>query len=170
MPTPRPDLSRLSISQLAQVTGRDRRTITKALAGLKPRSMDGRAKLCEPRAALERIYLGQERLSVVDEQARLAKERADAQYLKNAEARGELVPARTMDTALIALASVIGGRLESLGSRLAPALAAEGTLARCQELVDEAVASALLELAQSADEAQKRSNGKDLSGATPAGG
>lgn len=169
MPTPGPDLSLLSISQLAIITGRDRRTITKLLAGMRPASAEGRAKLYEPPAALERIYLGQERLSVADEQARLHKARADAQEIRNARDRADLVPADATDRATIALATVVSARLQSLGARLAPALAAETTRARCQEIVDGAAEEALRELAESAEEARTRTNA-GASGARAAGG
>lgn len=92
MPTTGPDLSQLSISQLAELVGKDRRTVTKLLRGLVPLADGGRSKVYGSRAALERIYLGVERLDVAEEQARLARARAEAQELKNREALGELLP------------------------------------------------------------------------------
>ena len=168
MPAPKADLSRLSISQLATATGRDRRTIVKALAGLEPSSKRGRAKVYKAQAALEHIYLGQERLSLADEQARLASERADAEYLKNAQLRGNLISPDSTDRALIALATVVSSRLQSLGTRTAPALAAERSRAKCQGIVDEAVADALLELADGGQEAQARLDGPGHGGASAA--
>ncbi len=130
--------------------------VTKLLRGLEPLSSHGRAKLYDARAALEKIYLGQRRLSAADEQARLAKEKADAQALKNARERGELVGADGMDRGLIALASMVGTRFQLLGVRTARALAAETTPIGCQKIVDEAVEAALLELSQAGEEASSR--------------
>jgi len=83
----------------------------------------------------------------------LAKEQADAQELKNAEARGELVSADQIEGAMIWLTTSLSARLQSLGVRIAQELAAEGTAAGCQGIVDEQVNAALNELADGADRA-----------------
>ena len=54
----------------------------------------------------------------------------------------------------IALATVVGSRFQGLGARTGTALAAASTPARCQEIVDQAVAEALHELADAAGDAK----------------
>ncbi|MHC4934126.1 MAG: hypothetical protein ACYTGV_18285, partial [Planctomycetota bacterium] len=121
----------------------------------EPVARDGRTIWYPATAALERVYLGEE-LDLTRERARLAKEQADAQELKNAQARGELIPPEEMDRAVIALNTVVSSRMQGLGVALAPKLAAEGNRAHCQEIVDGAVATALHELADAATEAGAR--------------
>ena len=53
MPTHGPDLSRLSLSQLAAISGRDRRTVRKRLEGVDPVAQDGSTLWFSARAALE---------------------------------------------------------------------------------------------------------------------
>lgn len=155
MPTHKADLSRLSITQLGELTGRARETIRKRLNGLKPVAKDGKTIWYAPREALPLLFK-KGGLDLTDERARLAKEQADAQELKNAISRGDLVLPDATDHATIALATAISARFQALGTRLAPTLAAEGKAAGCQEIVDEAVRQALLELAEAAEKAKAK--------------
>ena len=155
MPTHKEDLSRLSITQLHELTGRARATIRRRLEDLEPTARDGRTVWYAPREALPLLF-GIGGLDLTAERARLAKEQADGQELKNALARADLVLPDAMDRATIALATAVSSRLQAIGTRTAPALAAEGKVAGCQKIVDEAVAQALLELSEAADKADTR--------------
>ncbi len=50
------DIRYLSISQLSQVTGRDRRTVTSRLSALKPYKIFGKSHIYDAHTALEAIY------------------------------------------------------------------------------------------------------------------
>ena len=56
MPTQKADLSRLSITQLRELTGRHATTIRKRLKGLKPLAKDGRTIWYAPREALPLLF------------------------------------------------------------------------------------------------------------------
>ena len=155
MPTQKADLSRLSITQLRELTGRHATTIRKRLKGLKPLAKDGRTIWYAPREALPLLF-GIGGLDLTAERARLAKEQADGQELKNALARADLVLPDAMDRATIALATAVSSRLQAIGTRTAPALAVERKVPGCQKIVDEAVDQALLEISEAADEARAR--------------
>ena len=90
MPTHGPDLSKLSISQLAAVTGFDRRTVRQRLAGLEPVETSGRELRYESREALAQLYTG--------DSLELNRERAPQSErieMEKAVTRGELVSAAT---------------------------------------------------------------------------
>ena len=172
MPTHRPDLTRLSITDLEQLTGLRRETIRKRLKAepaLEPVAKDGRTVWYPARESLERVYLGED-LDLTRERARLAKEQADAQELKNAQARRELIPPEETDRAVIALATVVSSRMQGLGVALAPKIAAEENAAACQEIIDDAVAKALHELADAAAEASARDASQSDKRTTPTRG
>jgi phage terminase Nu1 subunit (DNA packaging protein) len=61
----------------------------------------------------------EEGLDLVAERARLAKEQADAQAMKNAEARGELVRAGPMTDAILGIIEVSKSRLAKVGAAVA---------------------------------------------------
>jgi len=143
------------MTQLRQLTGCSQPTLKKRLGGLEPSARDGRTIWYEAREALPRIF-GVGGLDLTSERARLASEQADAQELKNALSRGELVPPDTMDQAMVALSTAISARLQSMGTRTAQALAAETSAAGCQGIVDEAVGQTLHELVEEAEKAAAR--------------
>lgn len=148
MPTHGPDLSRLSVSSLAELTGYDRRTIRLRLKrepAIQPVERDGRTVWYPAREALERIYLG-ESLDLTRERARLAREQADAQELKNRQARGELVPGDQIESAWVALMSGVRSRLLSVPSKVAPIVHAAKTPAEAEAIIREHQTEALAEL------------------------
>jgi phage terminase Nu1 subunit (DNA packaging protein) len=117
VPTHKPDLSQLSITQLADLTGRDADTIRKRLDGIEPAKVDGRTRWYRTREALPRIY---EALDLSAERARLAREQADAKAMENAVSRGELIPKPDVETAMLAVTSPIALKLDGLPSKPAP--------------------------------------------------
>lgn len=153
MPTYRDDLGALPLSRIAWLASMKPQTARNRLDGkLEPLRKDGNRLIYETRPAL-RILLGGDSLNPQD---RLAIAKAESQELQTAQDRGELVPGDATDRTVIALATMVSSRIQSLGQRTAPRLAAESEPARCQEIVDEAATEALLELSEAAEEAAGR--------------
>lgn len=89
------DLRFLSISQLSQVTGKDRRTVTSRIAALKPNRIEGKAHLYDAHSALEAVYKidSDDELKVEMAAASLRIEKGNAEKieLQLAKIRGEQV-------------------------------------------------------------------------------
>ncbi len=87
---------RISVNQLSELTGLDRRTINRRLKTLKPRK-EGRANLYESTEALPLLY-GVERegpvLDLSQERAAWAREQRLVAEMKRREIAGELIPAQ----------------------------------------------------------------------------
>lgn len=146
MPTHNADLSRLSLSQLEALTGRTSRTIRKRLEGLEPIAQDGKTVWFSAREALPRIYQ-EGALDLSAERARLAKEQADAQELKNAQARRELVPAGETEELIIGLFSAVRARLLAVPTKAAQAAHAATSLSEAKAAIEAEITDALAELA-----------------------
>ena len=118
MAAARIQLHELSLNQLVRLTGRNYRTIKKRLEGLEPLREDGKSIFYDPKEALPLIYeVPDQADDLSDERARLAREQADAQALKNAEARGELVRAERVLTAWQKVAVALKEKLRALPAR-----------------------------------------------------
>ena len=89
----------LSYNQLTELTGFSYRTIKRRLQEARLTPIEGvrgpgGSNLWDSTDALQALYLGsKEELDARAERARLDKERADHQEMKNAELRGELISA-----------------------------------------------------------------------------
>ena len=86
-------------------------------------------------------------LDLVAERARLAKAQADQTELKNAELRGELVPRGDLESSLVALASAIVLRLDSIPSKAGPVVRATETDAEGEAVLRRYIDEARVELA-----------------------
>ena len=113
------DLSRLNLSELRGLTGAGERTIRRRLEGLAPVAQDGRTVWYPAREALARVFLGEE-MNLSRERARLAREQADAQAMKNAVERGELERVEVMETWLVQVLSAVVQHLDALPAKVAP--------------------------------------------------
>lgn len=91
MPTHKPDLSELSLGQLVQLTGSTHRTIKARLRGLKPIRTDGRTLFYDPQRALPMIFKVGNVIDLQEESARLKREQARGEAMKNAKASGSLL-------------------------------------------------------------------------------
>lgn len=174
MATHKPDLSRLSLSQLSELTGFVPRTVKKRLRGLDPVARDGKTLWYSTRDALAKLYLD-ESLDLTRERARLAKEQADSTALRNAKERGELIDKHGPLRALVALAVGARDRLLAVPTEVAPALAADATVTGCGRIVDDAIRRALHDLADEGERAERelqraeqRAERKRGNGAEPA--
>lgn len=148
MATHKADLSEVSQSQLAELTGFRRETIRRRLEGLDTTRTDGRTLYYSPRTALAKIY-GQAGSADLDAQKmRLAKEQADGQELKNKKTRAELIPASDNAATIIGLATLVSQRMQGVGPKVAPLAHTAETVAEAESIISEA----LTELADSAAE------------------
>lgn len=134
-------LERLTLSQLSRLTGAAKETVAKRLraAGVAPVGQDGRSLYFEPRLALPVIYRVGEGLSLESERARLAREQADGQALRNAVARGELLEAADVRATWSSVVLTIKERMRGLPSRAVVAIPGfrKAQAKRLAELVDE---------------------------------
>lgn len=87
-------------------------------------------------------------LDLVAERARLAKEQADAQAMKNAIQRGELIPRPDVVAAWTAVFAHVRARLLALPSKAAPAVVGLSALPEVKEVLSDHVEEALAELAE----------------------
>ena len=153
MPTHKPDLQLLSISQLAELCGMDRRTITARLDGkLEPERRDGKTVLYVARAALPVIYQTGEGLSLEAERARLAKEQADAKAMENEVTRGTHAPTDQTGEALIALASNTQRKLLAVPARVAAIAFASESTHEVEQVIRGGIEEALADLCEAAAE------------------
>jgi len=148
--THKPELSELSITQLHELTGKARETITKRLEGrLKPTRRDGRTIYYSPRAALPLIYLDEEQLDPGQERAKFDRSRNEGQELKNAVDRAELVPASAVVRTWAAKVVMVKSRMRALPAQAA-ALIPGFTAAMARRLA-ELIERALTDLADDND-------------------
>lgn len=89
-----PDLSQLTVSQLHELTGRERRWLRKRLAdrNVQASRIDGRARYFPSRQALEAVYRDGQAFDGPTEQARLTQARRELAELSLQERRGDLLP------------------------------------------------------------------------------
>jgi hypothetical protein len=146
MPTHDDDLARLNVSQLARLTGFDRRTVRQRLAGLEPVERTGRELLYESRAALAQLYLS-DSLDLSRERARLASEQADRIAMENAEARGEAMRWEDAEAFLLPIMSATAQRILAVPAKAAPEAHVALSLVACEAAIREPVHDALHDLA-----------------------
>ena len=99
------------------------------------------------RAASGRIPGGPGQIHLVRERARLAKELADTQAMKNAERKAELVPAADAEHAVVMLLSGVRTQLLAIPASTAEELAAADGPKECHALVEQAIHQALQAIA-----------------------
>ena len=100
-------------------------------------------------------------LDLTAERARLSKEQADAQALKNAEARGELVPASQIESTWVRLFSTARIRLLAVPSKVAPLVVGLEREAEVEAIVREHQTEALQELARARVTAEPEPDDED---------
>ncbi|MBW2053498.1 MAG: DUF1441 family protein [Deltaproteobacteria bacterium] len=140
----------ISINQLMEISGMSYRTIKKRLEGLSPERKEGRAYLYESTKVLPILFNwkpAKRDLVLNEERARLAKEQADAQELKNAQLRGQLIPAADVAEAWSKIVVAVKQHVLALPSRLAQMLETVETRAGKQAIMEAEVKKALEALA-----------------------
>lgn len=133
-------------------------TVRRRLDGLESVQKDGRSLVYDSAEALSRYYL-RESLDLTRERARLAKEQADAQALKNAEARDELVPIGEVEEVMFGLVSIVVQRLDAIPSKAGPEVRATRTDAEAAEVLRRFIDEARLELA---DKGERLASGQSF--------
>lgn len=94
-------------------------------------------------------------LDLAAERARLAKEQADSQAMKNSELRGELIPRGDVEPLMCMLTSGVKLRLGSVPSRAAPEVRLAGSDVEAEELLRHFIDEALNELAEAGERIQR---------------
>lgn len=149
----KPDLSKLSITQLADLTGRTFRTVKDRLKDLEPAWQDGRAVMYDPQKALPLIYdlekpkegEGQ-KLDLTKERARLASAQADKTEIQVLALRKEMLPAEEVERVWTGMVMNFRAKILVLPSRLATRLAGMKKAIEIQELLKKTMYEALDEL------------------------
>lgn len=137
------DLSRVSISKLAEYTGKDRRTIKRRLARI-PRGPDGRY---DSREALPAIFAADAPTDLEHAQARLYHHRANVAEIKAARLREQLVPADVAAGYWKDIMANTNTRLRALAGEAARAVVGQKDLATVEDRLTTAVHQALFDLA-----------------------
>ena len=139
----------LSVSQLSELTGKARKTITDRLEGIAVTPGPRGGHLYDPRVALERIYIvdiASEDLDLTVERSRLTKLQADKAELELKKLRGEVVVIEDVAAAVGTEYSRVRSRLLSISSKLAQPLSNETNPALVKDEIDREVFEALEEL------------------------
>lgn len=153
----KPNISRLTVSGLHQITGRDRRWITTRLAekGVEPIAESARERLFQARQALEAIY-AVEGLDPGQEQARLARARSEVAELQLRQLRGEVIQLAHVESAWTALCGGIRSQFFALPVALGEELAGTTTPADARRILDSAIRTVLTSLADAGVRIEKR--------------
>lgn len=140
-----------SISDLRDMTGKAWTTITKRLASLKPLRETGNTVIYRTKDALELIYGAEDPLA---EQKRLNSARADAQEMKNAVMRGQLL--QEPEVGLVGTTIFSAVKMRVMGLRtLGPLVRATGSDAEAADVIEAGARDALSELAGLGDLARE---------------
>ena len=113
-----------SINELANMTGRDRRTVARRLESLPSKPGANRAKLYDTRAALQRIIAPTgadgEQLDPAQEKAALDRARRELVELDVQRRRRDLVEVEAVISAWSTQVQIAKSRMMALPARLAP--------------------------------------------------
>lgn len=139
-------MTTLSINKLSVLTARDRRTITKRLATLKPND-SGEYLASE---ALRLIYNPDE-LDPTQERAKLDAARREMLEIQKAVAEGELVPIDKVKAGWENTASLVRSKLLNLPPRLAVAVTGSLTIQEAERAAKTLIYEALSELSRGDD-------------------
>jgi phage terminase Nu1 subunit (DNA packaging protein) len=142
---------RFSISQLAEMSRKSTRTVSRRLEPLIP-EIQGKAHLYDSIEALPLIY-GHihgdgERLDLSQERAALAREQTRVTRLKRQELEGQLIPADVVTERWQKVFMVVRSRLLQLPTTIAPQVVGLQTLPEIETAARDLVYRALEELAQ----------------------
>lgn len=145
----------LSLSQMSEATGFDRRTIKERLAQLTPK-VEGRSHLYDAREALPLLYRASQdndkanSRRLLEEQLRYETERADKIALQNTKLRGGVVSIEEVAGVVEGEYAAVKAALLSIPYKSAGELATMDNVIEIKKLLDGLLNEALSEL--SADE------------------
>ncbi len=136
-----------SISKFSEMTGIDRRTISRRLSSMKPEKV-GRSNLYDSVRALPMLFLSEDdRLDPQQEKALLDRERRRIIELDRAEKEGDLVNVESVRDEWSALITTAKSHLLSIPSHLAPDLVSIEKSKQIESLLRDAVNEALQSVA-----------------------
>lgn len=155
MPTWKQDLHELSGNQLSELTGFDRRRVSKTLRGVDPVRVDGKTKYYDPREALPLLYHVHTEPSAEGVVLNLDQERAwrerrtrEKLEIELRRSRGELVEVRLAAFMLEQIIAACRAHLLALPTKLAPLVLGAKTLRQCKAKLEAGVDEALHELSR----------------------
>jgi phage terminase Nu1 subunit (DNA packaging protein) len=142
---------RASITTLSSLTGLDRRTITKRLAGLDFEDSGNVGHFYDSAAALRRIFMGEpnisgESLDPQQERAALDAARRRLAELDYQKRTGELIPVDVVQEHWIRMAGACRSKLLTLPGRLAVSVTGCQTVHETEQVAKALVHEALQEL------------------------
>lgn len=152
MPHKSDDLVSFTITALAKACGKDRKTIVSWLDGLDHDFMQGKREMYYLGSIIEFLKKsggsrsGEDR-SKAELETQLVAAKLEAQELKNAKERGELVESALVVAEWSKMVSNARSKLLSLPSKTAHLVMGVQTSAEAQEIIKQAVHEALTELA-----------------------
>jgi len=154
-------LKKLSISQLSDLTGFDRKTIAKRLEKLHPVAfedkMSRKPKEFDSKEALRCLYLGHQDSSHSELKKRELKAKVELAEIKADREKGKLVDIKQVGYELGQVFSVIRQNFLALPSKAAQDLSHESKPKTIQEILSEMVNECLADLQKYAD-TQKRNS------------
>lgn len=137
----------LSISQLAEITGFDRRTVTSRLASIKPFKVERNAHIYDCHSALPLIYTaGDVESQMATESLLLEKAKREKAELEVARLRGEQVPIQDVCAVIEKEYSYVRATLHSIPTRRAVAIAFEPNPSVVSSMISENINEALAHL------------------------
>ncbi len=140
----------LSINQLYEITGKDRRTIKKRLESLNPHSTDNRGEKYDAHAALELVYQPESTQGIDKklqlEELRNQQQRNEKLELEIGEMRGRLVPIEDVAKAVEKEYTFVRTRFRTIPSKLAKPISMVTDPNQVQIRLQEAVDECLTEL------------------------
>jgi hypothetical protein len=147
----------LSISQLSEVTGIDRRTVKKRLANVELHEVDGRAHRYDAHAVLPILYgeVSSENIDqrLVEEQLKYETARAEKIRIEVDKLRGQLVAVEEVARVVEKEYTAVRQGMLSIPTSLAMSLAIETDTKEIKRQLEDAINAVLAEL--SADERYK---------------
>lgn len=156
----------MSLSALATLSGRDRRTVAKKLANIAPVSKSGKIKLYNPPEALSAIFIGGEdgeKLDLSYQSARHKKAQADKTEMEVSVLRGTLISGETVRAEWADLVSAFRAKLLAMPTYLSARLVGL-TLRQIEQEIKDAVYQALEELVEIGNASHRESVGRDQVG------
>ncbi len=157
----------LSISQLSEVTGVDRRTCKDRLETLTP-IIKGRSHLYVAREAIPKIInhglesADDHRKKLQEEELRHESAKADKIQLQVEKLRGELVPIEDVARVVEAEYAAVRAALLAISSKVSGELATLDSIIEIKKLLDGHINEVLAELSADQDEQLSKPSGSEL--------
>ena len=135
-------IMKVSVSKLSEISGLDRRVVTKRLDGLSSEPGPNNAKLFDSAEAIRALYAEIAGLDPQQERALLDRERRKALELSNAKAERILVPLDEVSAAWSDQVMIAKNRLLSLPARVA----SDVLRLKSQREIESVIKAAVLEI------------------------